>query len=273
MGSPSFCSSFGFDLNSQSGGKQDMGLLDYADSSKSDSSEKSIYERLMQQIEKGRKILLKPEIKPGLVKLWIVPVKTQLKKLFGADSPPVIECESIMSHSDLEPKQSLVSQLDILERLALNLNMLWDMSRQPKIQNDVINKIFLGHGRNPVWSRILAFIKDELGFSVEAFESESRVSSHIIEILSKFLNECDAAVIVLAGDDYTSTGNVRARQNVVHEIGLFQGRYGFDRVILFQEATIEEFSNVSGLQTVRYSSSPEEGFYELQRALMKFRPG
>ena len=50
-----------------------------------------------------------------------------------------------------------------------------------------------------------------------------------------------------------SEGNRRARQNVVHEAGLFQGRLGFAKAIILLEEGTEEFSNIHGLQQIRYS--------------------
>jgi predicted nucleotide-binding protein len=98
-------------------------------------------------------------------------------------------------------------------------------------------------------------LKDDLGLEdVQAFETASRTSEHIVDILSDFLDTCDAAVIVITADDRTSEGSGRAKQNVIHEIGLFQGRRGFNRVILLQQTDTEDFSNIAGLQTVRSSN-------------------
>jgi predicted nucleotide-binding protein len=57
----------------------------------------------------------------------------------------------------------------------------------------------------------------------------------------------------MTGDDETAEGQHRARQNVVHEIGLFQGRLGFSRGIVLLEQGVGEFSNLQGIQQIRYS--------------------
>ena len=132
-----------------------------------------------------------------------------------------------------------------------------------------LGKIFLGHGRNPLWNRVLRFLKDELSMEVIAFETESRTSSHIVDVLTGFLDDCNFAVIVMTAEDETTEGKTRSRQNVIHEIGLFQGRHGFNRVLIFQQEGVEEFSNIAGLQTIRFKEKPEDGFYELQRALKR----
>ena len=42
------------------------------------------------------------------------------------------------------------------------------------------------------------------------------------------------------------------RQNVVHEAGLLQGRLGFNRAIALVEDGIEAFSNIDGVQQIRF---------------------
>ena len=48
-------------------------------------------------------------------------------------------------------------------------------------------------------------------------------------------------------------GSWRARQNVIHEIGLFQGRLGFTKAIVLKEEGAEEFSNIAGVHQNRFS--------------------
>ena len=56
----------------------------------------------------------------------------------------------------------------------------------------------------------------------------------------------------MTAEDATAEGDVRARQNVVHEIGLFQGRLGFTRGIVLFEEGAEEFSNINGIDQIRF---------------------
>jgi hypothetical protein len=57
----------------------------------------------------------------------------------------------------------------------------------------------------------------------------------VSEALDQYLTRCSFAVCVLTAEDMSADGRRWARQNVVHEVGLFQGRYGFDRVMLLVE--------------------------------------
>jgi predicted nucleotide-binding protein len=50
-----------------------------------------------------------------------------------------------------------------------------------------------------------------------------------------------------------SSGDLRARQNVIHELGLFQGKLGFPRAIAIVEEGIETLSNLDDVQQLRFS--------------------
>lgn len=131
-------------------------------------------------------------------------------------------------------------------------------------------QIFIGHGRSKIWARVQVFLKDELGLKTLFFESESRTGETIVNILDGFLDKSSYAVLVLTAEDETKNGEIRARQNVIHEAGLFQGRLGFDKVIILKQEGIEDFTNISGLQYIPFSNDNiEQTFYELQRKLKK----
>jgi predicted nucleotide-binding protein len=131
-------------------------------------------------------------------------------------------------------------------------------------------RVFLGHGRNKLWARVHIHLKDELRLDVEAWESEPRAGMHSVEILKNLLERCTFAVIVATGEDTTVQGEVRARQNVVHEIGLFQGHLGFEKVALLRQDGVEEFSNLAGLEVIQFPEERiEAAFYELDRMLKR----
>jgi predicted nucleotide-binding protein len=131
-------------------------------------------------------------------------------------------------------------------------------------------KIFIGHGRNKIWARLQVFLNEDLNLETFSFESESRTSEPIVEILNKFLDSASFAILVLTAEDETGNGKKRARQNVIHEAGLFQGRLGFNKVILLKEDQTEDFSNIAGLQYISFTGDNiEQTFYELNRYLKK----
>ena len=130
--------------------------------------------------------------------------------------------------------------------------------------------VFIGHGRSKLWARLKVYLQDELNVATVTYESEPRTGESIVPVLEKMLDQATFAVLVLTAEDETADGSRRARQNVVHEAGLFQGRLGFKRAVLLVQDGIEEFSNVAGLQYIPFSEDKiEQAFYELQRVLKR----
>ncbi len=114
-------------------------------------------------------------------------------------------------------------------------------------------RIFIGHGRSLIWRDLKDHLQDKHGLSVEAYEIGSRAGHSIRDILEDMLAKSTFAVLVLTGEDTTDTGALRARQNVIHETGLFQGRLGFSKVVVLLEEGTEEFSNIHGIEQIRFS--------------------
>jgi hypothetical protein len=112
--------------------------------------------------------------------------------------------------------------------------------------------IFIGHGRNQQWRDLKDQLQDLHGYRVVEFGSGARAGMTIQEVLYKMLGESSFAVLVLTGEDETVEGGQRARQNVVHEVGLFQGRLGFKRAIMLIEDGVEGFTNVDGVEHITF---------------------
>jgi predicted nucleotide-binding protein len=113
--------------------------------------------------------------------------------------------------------------------------------------------VFIGHGRSSQWRDLKDHLQDQHGYDIEAYEVGARAGHAIRDILSSMLARSSFAILVMTGDDETAEGGVRARQNVVHEIGLFQGKLGFNRAIVLVEEGVEVFSNLQGIDQIRYS--------------------
>jgi len=60
------------------------------------------------------------------------------------------------------------------------------------------------------------------------------------------------AFLLLTAEDKDEHGNLHARENVIHELGLFQGRLGFTRAIVLLEEGVTEFSNIHGINQIRF---------------------
>ena len=113
-------------------------------------------------------------------------------------------------------------------------------------------KIFIGHGQNSAWRDLKDHLVDMHKLQVECYESGARVGHAIRDTLKKLLRNNSFAILVMTGDDTTEDGALRARQNVVHEAGLFQGVLGFERAIVLLENGVEGFSNLQGIEQIRF---------------------
>jgi predicted nucleotide-binding protein len=72
------------------------------------------------------------------------------------------------------------------------------------------------------------------------------------EVLEEMLASSAFALLVLTGEDLHADGELHARDNVIHELGLFQGRLGFLRAIALLEDDVREFSNILGVNQIRF---------------------
>jgi predicted nucleotide-binding protein len=132
------------------------------------------------------------------------------------------------------------------------------------------DKVFLGHGRSLLWTKVERWLEKDKGVSVEAWETVSHSGEQIIQVLERLLDSSTFAVLVVTGEDATATGTLRARQNVIHEVGLFQGKLGFKKVALLEQDGTESFSNIDGLQTIRFPDQRiEAAFPELERMMRR----
>jgi predicted nucleotide-binding protein len=113
-------------------------------------------------------------------------------------------------------------------------------------------RVFIGHGHSAEWITIKEFIKDRLNLDYDEFNREPSSGKSFKERLLEMLNSCNFAIIVMTAEDETVDRKIRARENVVHEAGLFQGKLGFENVIILREDSCKPFSNIDGLVQVPY---------------------
>jgi len=112
--------------------------------------------------------------------------------------------------------------------------------------------VFIGHGRDPQWRDLKDHLQDQHKIKVTAYEIGPRAGLSVKEVLEKMLRESSFALLVLTGEDLHNDGELHARENVVHELGLFQGQLGFTRAIALLEDGVKEFSNILGLNQLRF---------------------
>ena len=128
--------------------------------------------------------------------------------------------------------------------------------------------IFIGHGRSELWRVLKDFVSDRLELGCEEFNTVPTAGMSTQERLSEMLDGCGFAFLILTGEDLHSNDELHARENVVHEAGLFQGRLGWRKAIVLLEEGCEEFSNIIGLGQIRFPKGNISAcFEEIRRVL------
>ena len=71
------------------------------------------------------------------------------------------------------------------------------------------------------------FVEDRLHLPVDEFNSVPVAGIATSARLAELLDLSAFAFLIMTSEDEQLDGKIRARENVVHEVGLFQGRLGF----------------------------------------------
>ncbi|MCC7389998.1 MAG: nucleotide-binding protein [Phycisphaerales bacterium] len=128
--------------------------------------------------------------------------------------------------------------------------------------------VFIGHGGSTIWREFKDFLVDRLDLEWEEFNRTPQAGRTTTARLTELLDRCRFAFIIMTAEDEQPDRKMRARQNVVHEAGLFQGKLGFNRAIVLLEEGCEEFSNIHGLTHIPFPAGKVSAcFEEVRRTL------
>ena len=171
------------------------------------------------------------------------------------------ECEASLAEWGITDKQ--------LDSLARVLSYVRDFAiRRPRARP---TSVFIGHGKRKDWEQVRNHLI-KLGLEVDEFNGYPTAGITTVDRLTHMLDKACFAILVMTAEDKQADGHVNARQNVVHEIGLFQGKLGFEKSIIVMEKGVGRFSNIDGLTYIPYAKANiAEAFPEIERALLRER--
>jgi predicted nucleotide-binding protein len=149
----------------------------------------------------------------------------------------------------LENKADVERVFDVFEARASNSKLSED-KRDQALRGWF--QIFVGHGRNPLWRDIKDHLSEKHGFKVTAYETGARAGLHIVDILKAVQKDTGFAVLVMTAENKDIEEVMHARENVIHEIGLFQGKLGTNKAIVLLEEGCIPFSNLAGVQYIPF---------------------
>jgi len=205
--------------------------------------------------------------------LWASRVLSQINKRFVL--VPVLSGTLAIPEyvSDLFVANSAGDTVVDVDTLAIEIDGIVRDNRSFEIAiEDLTPRVFIGHGHAGDWQQVREFVSKELGLAVEEYEKDSSVGYTVTARLEQMLTTSSLAIIVMSPEDEQKDQSFRARQNVVHEIGLFQGRLGFEKVIPLRHRSCDEFSNLSGINEIQYDTGDwADAFAKIRRVAERER--
>jgi hypothetical protein len=136
-------------------------------------------------------------------------------------------------------------------------------------QRMLSRKVFIGHGRSSVWLHLKTFLNDRLHLTCVDFNAEAVAGITTTARLQKLLDDAGFAFLVMTAEDTHADNSSHARENVIHEAGLFQGRLGFERAIILLEEGCAQFSNIHGLTHISFPKGNVEPAFERVRQVLE----
>jgi predicted nucleotide-binding protein len=141
---------------------------------------------------------------------------------------------------------------DVIERVFKIFEDSVSSCSVPEPQWESMVRIFIGHGRNLLWRDLKDHLQDKHDFEVITYETGARAGHEIRDVLEEMLNKSSFAILVFTGENEDLEGKLHARENVIHELGLFQGKLGSRKAIVLLEEGVEKFSNIDGVQYLSF---------------------
>lgn len=160
-----------------------------------------------------------------------------------------------------------IGELATIAETAANLMREKAIKSQPGMLAE--GTVFIGHGRSEDWRQLGSFLQDRLNLNWDEFNRESTAGITIKERLDSMLSNANFAFLIMTAEDQFTDNTVHARENVIHEIGLFQGRLGFNRAIVLLEEGCQEFSNIHGIGQIRYPRGYIKATFEDVRSVLE----
>jgi predicted nucleotide-binding protein len=170
----------------------------------------------------------------------------------------------------LQQLQLILGKLDTLDDsvpVPGDENMKLPTPTPPR--NRAGKKIFIGHGRSSLWRDLKDFLAERLSLDWDEFNRESAAGFSTKQRLEAMLNDASFAFLVMTAEDEHPSGTMHARENVIHELGLFQGRLGFERAIVLLEDGCAVFSNIHGLTQIRFPRENIKAVFEEIRKVLE----
>jgi len=197
-------------------------------------------------------------------------LRNQSKKLFGDFPEIAIEPES---QAGVAPFDRYFARHQ-LAYLVRTIDQIFEVRAHSELatpQVTVEQCVFISHGRARDWLEVQAYIERDVGLQTLELAQEPNLGRTVLQKLEQEASRCTSAVVVITGDDTDADGQAHMRENVLHEIGYFQAKFGLSAVCLLHEVGTNIPSNIHGLVYIGFPKNHIEAtFGALRRELETF---
>jgi predicted nucleotide-binding protein len=169
---------------------------------------------------------------------------------------------SVSSHAADPYVESLNRMITRIDGYIDQLRVMSEIGQQRNpaplsADSETSKKVFIIHGHNHTLVYEIAHYLQKAGLDATILHEALNQGRTIAEKLFDHADEAGFAVVLLTADDEgsekgASSLQLRARQNVVFEMGLFIGRLGRDKVCAVYESGVELPSDLQGILYVKY---------------------
>ena len=220
------------------------------------------------------------QLKDKVGELEIFSISDVERHLRRSGTTTIKDSKALEEGPKVPPHHTILSHVVVIEKTTDVVSSLAEMTKQAaehfsrqRLQGRATSvsgtNVFIGHGHSQIWRELKDFIEDRLGLPVDEFDGVPTAGVTITDRLSKMLDDAAFALLILTGEDEQPSGQRRARMNVIHEVGLFQGRLGFQRAIVLLEDGCEGFSNIHGLIYIPFPKDHINSTFEEIRKVLE----
>jgi hypothetical protein len=178
-----------------------------------------------------------------------------------SDLPEVKRPMSVGQNNNEEDLYSRMRVVPIIQSIDYILEVRANYRIGEKVQNESLPfRVFISHGRSKEWFKVQAYLERDLATRTLELAQEANQGRTVLQKLNEEALKCSYAVIVMTGEDI-SENQIRARENVMHEIGFFQGKYGLENIALLHEEGVNIPSNIHGLVYIPFPKDTVEATF------------
>ncbi|MQP40942.1 nucleotide-binding protein [Brucella pseudogrignonensis] len=219
---------------------------------------------------------LDPRDAEALARPLITSIEQALVETFGQGTTEFLRYEAAsdlrwVEYYDVLPHRERISQLETaktrsIQLLEAALELLRERREEftetqaapahtAKPPKNLSKRIFIVHGQDDGTKEAVARFISSIGYDPVILHEQANKGRTIIQKFRDEASDVGFAIVLMTPDDETASGEKRARQNVILELGFFLGALGPDRVAAIVKGDLERPSDFDGVVYTPFTGS------------------